>query len=328
MGCFADRDYVHAKVYALHGYLLSEKDYTEMLGTGNVQRAAPGIPPGMLHDDFLKAKEYVFRQQIHVVIDLHGASRFYQELFLSFLRYYEIRNLKLALTSAAGQDIHIRQWYDISPHQSLEREVMNQEITMEVMRKLTRTSYLASIVSSRDDLSPADALIDADRFLLRYIFLVPGRIPSMLRGDIVTICAGVAAYIRITWRERLKRHYGMHDEACRKYMKKFLDPDGGFGIAEEQVKKWEKIMDRILERSMTASEGQAGSDLSRFERELEHVLWSRVWNLFYRRYHSVNPVICYLILLYFQIRNIFAVMEGIRFSYPRDELRRRIICGV
>ncbi|PKL38496.1 MAG: hypothetical protein CVV44_11470 [Spirochaetae bacterium HGW-Spirochaetae-1] len=328
MGCFADRDYVHAKVYALHGYLLSEKDYAEMLGTGNVQGAAPGIPPGMLHDDFLKAKEYVFRQQIRVVVDLYGASRFYQELLLSFLRCYEIRNLKLALTGAAGQDVHIRQWYDISPHQSLERDVLNQEITMEVMRTLTHTSYLASIVSSRDDLSPADALMDADRFLLRYIFLVPGRIPSTLRGDIFTICAGAAAYIRITWRERLKRYYDMNDGASGEYMRKFLEPAGGFGIAEEQVKKWEKIMEGILKRSLPAADGEAGSDLSLFERELEYVLWSRVGKFFYRQYHSVNPVICYLILLHFQIKNIFAVMEGIRFNYPRDELRKRIICGV
>lgn len=62
------------------------------------------------------------------------------------------------------------------------------------------------------------------------------------------------------------------------------------------------------------------------ERIIERIMMRAVSRMFHRNFHSAHTVTCYLVLLYRQIMNLFAIADGLRFGLPPDVIMQNIIC--
>ncbi len=62
------------------------------------------------------------------------------------------------------------------------------------------------------------------------------------------------------------------------------------------------------------------------ERIMERTLLRDFSRTFHENFHSINTVTCYLALLYRQIRNLFAVTDGLRFGLDPEMIMDNVIC--
>ena len=115
---YADQDYLHARIYAMRGRLLSLRDYASIVR--EPQAATSKI--SNIHDP-VEAGETLFREQIAPVIGLAEAYDKYAPLFLAYLRQFETRNARILLAKAAGHKSEER-WYDIGPFARLEKGLL------------------------------------------------------------------------------------------------------------------------------------------------------------------------------------------------------------
>ena len=49
--------------------------------------------------------------------------------------------------------------------------------------------------------------------------------------------------------------------------------------------------------------------------------------MFHRDFHSIYCVVAYLWLLFYQIRNLFKIIEGRRFGFSPEVILARIVCN-
>jgi len=113
MNCYADTGYIHAKIHALHSMLLVKKDYYEMARSGSLGSLTAGMDPGNIKEDYIKIKERIFQNQINLIIALAESSESYRKVFILFLRFFELLNLKLLYARSFGRNPVPCQWYDI-----------------------------------------------------------------------------------------------------------------------------------------------------------------------------------------------------------------------
>jgi hypothetical protein len=62
------------------------------------------------------------------------------------------------------------------------------------------------------------------------------------------------------------------------------------------------------------------------ERHLEQNYYTWVSSMFHRDFHSVYCVIAYLWLLFYQIRNLFRIIDGRRFGFSSEAILNKLIC--
>ena len=136
MNNLVDRVYVHAKIQALHGYLLSKEDYREIARSGKIDAAFPGDLSGIKPADLIRIKEGVFRRQAGTFILLMGLNDYYRELFRSFLLLFELNNIKYLLQRTYGRTPLVPQWYDVSPCNLIDVEARNTVTGIDELRSL------------------------------------------------------------------------------------------------------------------------------------------------------------------------------------------------
>lgn len=135
MNYYADSNYIHAKIYALHSLLLDRKDYYEMLKSGNFNSVAAGLKSVNIKYDYIVIKESLFESQIKLVISLAEASASYSKLFLYFLRYFELLNLKLLYAKAFRRSPVSFIWYNTGDFAVLDREMIDPDISIRRLLK-------------------------------------------------------------------------------------------------------------------------------------------------------------------------------------------------
>ena len=64
MDAYADKNYLHAKIYALYDNLLKKTDYSEIINSKNLLSILPASEPSLNTSDHIKIKETIFRNQI------------------------------------------------------------------------------------------------------------------------------------------------------------------------------------------------------------------------------------------------------------------------
>jgi len=69
-----------------------------------------------------------------------------------------------------------------------------------------------------------------------------------------------------------------------------------------------------------------GAGVVSAERIMECALLREFSRTFHENFHSVNTVVCYLALLYRQIRNLFSIADGLRFGLDPERIMENVIC--
>ncbi|MCP4129490.1 MAG: V-type ATPase subunit [bacterium] len=330
MSYYADRIYLHAKIYALHNTLFKKRDYVELINAKKIHLAFPNYMPGSdetaYEANYIQLKEILFRQQIEKVLVLIQANKFYHDLFIAFLRLFELRNVKALAARAYNRPPHIQQWYNITPHNLFSREILEKDISPIDLKELLNGTYLHEAVQF--DEPPAYEIIEStiDFLGVRHLFNFSKKLFSRSRNDFIDITARKIGTTRVLWHHRLKNYYNWNEERAAGYFEEldslFNQPRGARKYAERAIKE----ITGTLENEFGQLLARKNHDLSLVEDFLENDFFEYISKRFFTDFDSINPVLSYLWLLYFQVRNIFRIVEGLRFSVPGSILSNKIIC--
>ncbi len=311
---YADKVNLHARIHALKGRLLSPGDYASMIraqqaNSFNLSAAS----------DLITAKEVLFREQIAPVVGLAHAYGQYAPLFLAYLRQFEVHNAKVLLAKAAGLESE-ELWYDISPFAILKKELLTKKLSLAEVRSLIAGTYLDD--DFKDTVSYRQMEIHADICSARNLYQSARRLYGETKNDFLNMIQRRIAVLSTIWSYRLRWHYHLSEEKTRFYINRFHDLFDGY--AKSHFRIIEEEQNRHLEQLL--KEGDKEPFITDIERHLEKKYFTWVSSMFYRDFHSICCVLAYLWLLYYQIRNLFRIIDGWRFGFSADAILDKLIC--
>lgn len=240
MRYYADKDNLHARIYAMRGRILSLKDYDSIVRD---QEAFFDSFSGT--HDHVEAKEMVFREQIAMVVHLAEATREYSPLFIAFLRQYEVSNAKLLLAKAFGKQ-SLDQWYDIGPYAILDRSLLQQELSLDDIRTIMADTYLEDVCGDISSYVRLEIQVDISAARNLYASSAPFLPESQeVFRDFMLRRIAVLMIIRQC---RLKESYHWSDEKIRLYLETFHDLNLFGEHAWPQVRIVEDALNRRLEQ--------------------------------------------------------------------------------
>lgn len=313
MKYYADYVNLHARIHAMKSRLIPPEGYAPFLRDREASYEKGSGPGGMI-----EAREALFRDQIAPVVRLAEATRRYAPLFVAFLRLYEAENVKLILARAFGRE-SLGQWYDIGPYATLDRALLDRDLSPDETREIMTAAGLAEIfegeaiyesLETRVDILVARNLLDASAPFTR-----EGR--QVFRDFLLRRLA----VLTVARQWRLRVTYGWGDERIWAYR----DEIGGlFGETD-----WPQIREVVglLARRIEETGGRTPAP-AEVEAYLERYYCRWVSSMFHRDFHSVHCVAAYLLLLDCQIRNLLRIIEGIRFGLPHEAILEMIISDV
>jgi vacuolar-type H+-ATPase subunit C/Vma6 len=313
---YADEAYLHARIYAMRSRLLVLKDYVSM--ARNQGDAPFGQTAGST--DPVEAEETVFSEQTAGIIQLAEASRIYTPLFLAFLRQFEALNAKLILAKAFGFQ-PLEQWYDIGQHATLGRRLTNGTNIVQDIQPFLKGTYLEAVLEDMSGYGEAE--IRVDQCALKDLYAASDLFNPQAKLDFQDLMGTRIAITSILLSLRLKRTYQWDDGRIAIYLQGFHQ---AFGVRMgPQMNILEMTLERYLEE--VRATGGKGPDLIDIEHYLDQYYYRWISSRFHRDFHSIWCVGAYLWLLFYQIRNLFRIMEGRRFGFSPERILSRIVCN-
>lgn len=311
---YADVPNLHTRIYAMKSRLFSLRDYALMI-------REPRFLPGSISDneDPTSAKETVFRQQIAPIFNLAEAYRPYTPFFIANLRQYEAQNARILLARAAGHQT-IEQWYDIGPYATLDRKLLEENLSLEDVKSL-----LADIYQSRDFKTIASyrqLAVHLDECIARSLYRSAELLVGPAADEFREMMQKRLAVMILIWSYRLSAYHHLGKEKVRMYMDKFQKIYGG--KAWHRIGLEQEALDAFLEQKRKDTGREPA--VSEIEHYLEQGYYAWIAHVFHRDFHSICCVVAYLWLLYYQIRNLFRIVDGRRFGLPSDAILGRMIC--
>ena len=313
---FADENFLHARIYALRSRLLSFSDYVSLSG-----KQGEFLPDKTISaSDPVARGERIFQEQIAGLFPLAESAERYAPLFLAFFRQFEAFNAKLIGAKIFGLS-SLDQWYDIGPYALLKRSLLHEARDLAHLRPFLAGTYLAEAfegVESYDQLETRVDLCAAKTF-----YAASASFPCGAKRDFRDLMGRKIAMTTTILSLRLKKTYQWSDEKINFFLEKFHDDFGG--TVRPQVKIVEKAIFRYLQK--TRSGGAEEPSVTDCEHDLEQYCYNWISSLFHKDYHSIYCVVSYLWMLYYQIRNLFKIIEGRRFCFPVERILAGIICS-
>lgn len=316
MKYYADEVNLHARLYAMKSRLLSLEDYAAM--ARDKDALYDRIPDA---HDYIEAKEMIFAQQIKGIIHLAEATERYAPLFFAFLRMFEANNAKLLLAKSYSRQTQ-QQWYDIGPYATLDRGLLQEDLSPGEIKAILAQAYT-------DD--EFEHVSGYERLEMRIDMYTAGSLheSSALFGSeakkvFEEFMLKRIAVITLTRHYRLKENYHLDDAGISLYLESLHRLVGD--KAWPQV----RIVVEALNRRLEQPGGPAGTTRSCVDVEyyLEQYFYRCVSSMFYQDFHSIHPVVAYLWLLTYQVKNLFRIIEGMRFSLSAGEILEGIISEV
>jgi len=315
MRYYADESYLHARIYAMKSRLLSLKDYASMARSRNESLIFETEDSGLV-----TAEEILFREQIADIIRLAETTKIYTPLFLAFFRQFEAFNAKLIMAKAFG--LHpLEQWYDIGQYAVLDRNLSDERKTLQDIRPLLKGTYLDKAFDDASTYEQAEMIVD--ECVLRNMFSASLFFNPQAKHDFQYLIGRRAAVLSVIISLRLKKTYQWDTERINAYLEGFHDIFDGKGLTH--LNAVEKQLNSHLERQQAM--GAQEPDVLYMEHYLEQNYYNWISAAFHRDFHSVWCVAAYLWLLFYQIKNIFRIVEGRRFGFPPERILSRIICN-
>ena len=316
MKYYADEVNLHARIHAMRSRLIPFEGYASLLRDREASYDKTSGPHGMI-----EAKEALFRDQIKAIIHLAEATRRYAPLFIAFLRQYEASNVKVILAKAFGRQ-SLEQWYDIGPYATIDKGLLDRELSLGDIQAILAGTYLAEVFEGKVAYESLETRVDICTIRNLYASSAPF-LPEAGRvfRDFILRRLAVLMVIR-QW--RLKVNYHWSDERIGAYRDTLRNLFGE--PAWPQIKMVEEVLSGRLEE-MGRGSGQTPDPVD-VESYLEHYYYRWASSMFHKDFHSIHCVVAYLWLLTCQIRNLFRIIEGIRFGLSHEAILEKIISDV
>jgi len=313
---YADEAYLHAKLYAMRSRLLSMKDYASLARNQDeplYDKAVCSIDPS-------HSEKIIFHEQIADIIPLAEAIGIYSPIFLAFFRQFEALNAKLILAKAFGLQT-LEQWYDIGPYALLPQSLLSETPPLQEILQLLTGTYLADLREDVSSYAQMDARVDI--CAARALYSGSALFKPDAKLDFQNLMGRRIAVTSLILFLRLKKTYQWDDDKIRLFREKFHE---AFDVKTwPQVRIAETTLNRFIEHSR-AINGQEPSVVD-MELYLERYYYNWISSMFNRDFHSIYCVVAYLWLLFYQIRNLFKIIEGKRFGLSGEQILSRIICN-
>ena len=313
---YADEVNLHARIYAMKSRLLSLEDYAALIR--DKEAIFAGVPQA---HDYIEAKEMVFVQQIHGIVSIAEAAKVYAPLFIAFLRQFEAANAKLILARAYHRQIH-EQWYDIGPYATLSRGLLQDTQTSEEIQALLARAFLDDELARTSGYERLEMCIDM--YALRSLHESSNLLTPEAKKVFEEFMLKRIAVITLVWHYRLKEYYHKDDDVIERYLA------GLHLIVGDRAWPQVKIVEEALSVRLAQLSRPAGMTRTSMDAEyyLEQYYYRWVSSMFYQDFHTIYCVLAYLWLLYYQVKNLFRIIEGVRFSLSEGEILEGIISEV
>lgn len=305
---YADENYLHARIHALRSRLLTLKDYSALSLTDEA---------GSGGDDPVKACEKMFSVQIRPLFPLARACRVYTPLFLAFLRQFELLNAVTLFAKAYGRPC-LGQWYDLGSFAVLPSSLLREKKTPGELVLSLKDTYFAPCLDEAPDYASVQSRLELCASKL--FFEAAEGLPSSRRADCLELMGKRIALVSAVLSLRLKKIYQWGDEKILPFVEKALASSSG--SLRQEVRKAKGFVSDRLRQIRSASSAEPSVETC--ERQLEQAFFAWIASRFHRDYHSVYCVVCYLWLLYGQIKNLVKMIEGRRFGFTPE----RILSGL
>jgi vacuolar-type H+-ATPase subunit C/Vma6 len=311
---YADLPNLHARLYAMRSRLFSRRDYAMMI---REQDAMPGDVSTIR--DLPTAKETLFAFEIAPVITLAQAYEKYTPFFIAQLRQYETANARVLLARAARRPVS-SVWYDIGPFARLKKDLLGKDLSLSEVQSL-----LADIYSDKSFLtrpSFRQSMIRLDVLTARLLYHSADSLVGSDMQAFRTLMRKRIAVTTIVWSNRLGAYYRLPNERIRAFLNDVYDLYGKktwyrVGLEEDALGKH---LDEL--RKNTGRE----PSIPDIEHELETRFYTWIASMFHRDFHAIYCVVCYLWLLFYQIRNLFRILDGKRFGLSPDAILDQLVC--
>ncbi|NLV66553.1 MAG: V-type ATPase subunit [Spirochaetes bacterium] len=322
MNYYADRNYIHAGIYALHSALFDRGALIDIIKSGSLHSIHPEIDKEIALKNTGRVFELIFESQSARIMRLTEASASTRGLFMLFLRYFEIHNLKLLCREAFGMRPEPSAWYNTGVHAALHRAPGITAGGIKVLVEYTRLTWMKDFFPEEDITGFAFAEYCIDKAVLDraadFILTMNHRDSR----DAMKLLAGYIAFMRITWGNRLKTIYNILPGSEPAFASTVMWPRNTGSKFKRIVREQEKM----LLKKTGGADIEDSESLSTLEKKMERVLFAEVRRMFYHDFHSRNTVACYLLLLYRQIRNLSAIAEGLRLGLDAETIMENVIC--
>ena len=323
MNPYADKNYMHAKIHALRDQLLRRNDYIKIINAQKPHLAFPTLISENDAEDFSKVKEIIFRNQIKKLLLFIESSDCYRALFKAFLRFFETGNVKLLLAKAFGRNMVIEQWNDISPYNAFEKGLLGRDIPLDEFKSMLGNTYLNDVIADDFPFRYEELESRIDFCAVRYFFNFSKEFLFPQSCIFQEVMFRKIVLLRIIWSFRLRQNYGWDDDKISSHLASLYGFIDEFDDRAELIIKIERQVNKELNRSSGGI-----PEVSDIENELERYFWSYIWKNFSKDFHSIYCIVSYLWLLYYQIQNLFRIIEGLRFNVSPDIISKKIICEV
>lgn len=308
---YADEDYLHARIYAMRGRLLTLRDYASLVRD---QQAS-----FLKSRDPVEAGESVFCEQIAPIIAVAESCGKYAPLFRAFFRQFETHNAKILLAKAFGRktpDV----WYDTAPFASLKKELLEKNLSAEEVKTLITQTF--SGVDFKNTGSFLRMAINLDISAAKNFYDSSAMFSREARREFQEMALQRAAVLSVIWARRLKDYYHLSEEQIPSYIDKIINLFDG--DVQPYVRNIEAELNSYLERIRKSAASEPS--VIDIEKHLEQDYYAWVSFMFHRDFHSVYCVVSYLWFLYYQIKNLFRVIDGRRFGMSDESILNKIIC--
>ncbi|HUN54820.1 MAG TPA: V-type ATPase subunit [Smithella sp.] len=311
---YADEDNLHARIYAMRGRLLTLRDYDAMIRD---EQRAELKPSG--DSDWVEVRENLFREQIVPVIAIAAAFDKYEPLFLAYLRQFETRNAKMLLARAWGKK-SLEMWYDTGPFATLDKELLKKNMSPDEIKALIAGTFLPDDL--KDDRDYLRMEINLDVSAAMNLYHSSTLLSSGSKKEFQEMALWRIAVMTVIWSYRLKEYYHLSREQIHFYLEKLQNLFDG--QAPSHVSLVEEELNRNLEQIRRGGGKEPG--VVDIESRLEQGYYDRVSYMFHRDFHSMYCVVSYLWLLFYQIKNLFCIIDGRRFGMQAEAILNKMIC--
>ncbi len=321
MNNFADRIYLHAKIHALRQSLFANEDYRRIIRAGSIHAAFPETLTEKNATDLSRSKDAVFRWQIAVIISFIGITAHYRGLFRAFLLLFELDNIKLVASRSYGRCPLLARWNDVSPYGVMDNSCRDADISLEDLRNILMDTPLDGALEEGE--TPSYEVLESrlDRRAIENLAGYARKLRPRDRAIYNDLVLMKIASLKILWEYRLAR---------------YRDREGGFDqfdpaecsgpAGRSAVTAMENSVRAMIRRAYPSGAAAAGGlDPAGLELFLDRAFIARADRAFSRDFHSICPVISFAWLLYYQVRNLFRIIEGFHAELPPEAIYDGII---
>ncbi|PKM52403.1 MAG: hypothetical protein CVV02_01235 [Firmicutes bacterium HGW-Firmicutes-7] len=335
--------HLSSKIRAMKGKMLSEDDYRNMMVKSSVNEIAAYLKSNTYYGETLKDlnEKSVHRGYLEILLyraeisDTLKIARYLKGKDKLIYRYVyrkqEIEDLKKMLrTLQMGKHLEEidRQTLFISKYSKINfNESLKSKTVDELIQSVKGTNFYnilkpLLIDSTHIDLFSAEMALD-----LYYYNKLMSQLNKEVRGkdrDIVSSIIGAEADLRnILWIYRGTKYYNTNKEILYRYLIPL-----SYKLKKQELMKMVEAKDEqeVIEMVQeTYYRNYLGVDPNLWEHEFIMYLLKIQYKNVQSYPYSLAPIVGYIVIKEMEINNIIAIIEGVRYQVPPDEIRKQLI---